>query len=335
MTHALFSIVVIAALLPPAALGATAIIGATKDNSIFQNNPTHTQGGGAGIFAGTNGMNSPRRALVAFDIAGNVPAGATITAVELTLYLGNAPNSDPQSIELHRLTKEWGEGDAGIANPSISMSGQGSPANDGDATWNDARSNIDPWTTAGALGDVVSTASASTIVGGPVDTPFVWNSTAALVSDVQSWLNSPATNYGWMLFNTNEATVRSLKAFYSKEATQDSTNLPNSLDPAWRPRLAVAYTAAASPSGDYNHNGVIDAADYVIWRKTLNSSASPAGSGADGNANGVIDNGDYTYWRERFGTSTAGFATAASVPEPGAAILLLMAVPLALLHKRR
>src|SRR2546423_553780 len=46
--------------------------------------------------------------------------------------------------------------------------------------------------------------------------------------------------------------------------------------------------------GDYNQNGVVDAADYVVWRKTLNSSASPQGSGADGNGNGTIDAGDFT-----------------------------------------
>src|SRR5262249_51903940 len=42
--------------------------------------------------------------------------------------------------------------------------------------------------------------------------------------------------------------------------------------------------------GDYNHNGTVDAPDYVIWRKTR----SQVGSGldADGNGNGVVDDGD-------------------------------------------
>jgi hypothetical protein len=88
--------------------------------------------------------------------------------------------------------------------------------------------------------------------------------------------------------------------------------------------------------GDYNQNSVVDAADYVLWRKTLNSSASPAGSGADGNGNGTIETGDYTFWRERFGQasrlivntgSAAGFTesvTSGSVPEPSTLWMFLI-----------
>src|SRR5262249_40093077 len=58
-------------------------IGASKDVTIFQNNVDNSSGGGNGLFAGTNGTSSPRRALLAFDIAGNVPAGAVIQGVQL------------------------------------------------------------------------------------------------------------------------------------------------------------------------------------------------------------------------------------------------------------
>jgi hypothetical protein len=88
-------------------------------------------------------------------------------------------------------------------------------------------------------------------------------------------------------------------------------------------------TAPPLPSGDYNHNGVIDGADYVVWRNTLGQSASPAGSGADGNQSGTIDAGDYTYWRQRFGDTVPGSAAGSglpsvgSVPEPSAGFLLI------------
>lgn len=80
------------------------------------------------------------------------------------------------------------------------------------------------------------------------------------------------------------------------------------------------------PSGDYNGNGVVDAADYTMWRDTLAESVDP-GTGADGNGNGVIDNGDYDVWRDNYGAS-AGLAAAASaaVPEPAAVGLLALAV---------
>ena len=98
--------------------------------------------------------------------------------------------------------------------------------------------------------------------------------------------------------------------------------------------------AAPSPTGDYNGNHLVDAADYAIWRKTLNQTGVPLGSGADGNANGTIDSGDYTFWRQRFGNTAAasaagGYAVANAVPEPAAMTLLLMGVLVLLLNVRQ
>ena len=89
--------------------------------------------------------------------------------------------------------------------------------------------------------------------------------------------------------------------------------------------MRAVAPSAPTPTGDYNANGTVDAADYVVWRDTLNQSAAPQGSGADGNANGTIDAGDYSYWRERFGNIIGGSGTGAvaPVPEPTAVVLLL------------
>ena len=51
--------------------------------------------------------------------------------------------------------------------------------------------------------------------------------------------------------------------------------------------------------GDYNYNGVVDAADYVVWRQTFGDIGD--GLAADPNNNNIIDNEDYTAWRENFG----------------------------------
>jgi hypothetical protein len=71
-------------------------------------------------------------------------------------------------------------------------------------------------------------------------------------------------------------------------------------------------------TGDYNGNGTVDAADYSVWRNSLNQSGSALA--ADGNGNGRIDTGDYTLWKTNFGrTGGAGSASdlpAATVPEP-------------------
>jgi GH35 family endo-1,4-beta-xylanase len=66
-------------------------------------------------------------------------------------------------------------------------------------------------------------------------------------------------------------------------------------------------------AGDYNADGIVDAADYTVWRDTLGSTIDLR---ADGNGNEVIDDADFNLWRERFGTSYADSAATATVPEP-------------------
>lgn len=73
--------------------------------------------------------------------------------------------------------------------------------------------------------------------------------------------------------------------------------------------------------GDYNNNGVVDAADYTVWRNggiLINEGVSPT----------VVDIADYLFWKERYGTtmpigSGAFAARTVAVPEPGTLYLLL------------
>jgi hypothetical protein len=55
--------------------------------------------------------------------------------------------------------------------------------------------------------------------------------------------------------------------------------------------------------GDYNHNGTVDAADYVLWRKTLGNSVAK-GTGADANGSLAIDAADYNIWANNYSTNT-------------------------------
>jgi hypothetical protein len=65
--------------------------------------------------------------------------------------------------------------------------------------------------------------------------------------------------------------------------------------------------------GDYNGNGVVDAADQNTWRASYGL-AVPLGSGADGNGNATIDAGDYVVWRNNFDASLAASATMPTHP---------------------
>jgi hypothetical protein len=240
----------------------TVTIGASKDATIFQNNPNNSSGAGNGLFAGTNGTSSPRRGLIAFDVAGSVPAGATIDTAQLTLYLaqvagaggGGPGGSDTSTIDLHRLSADWGEGVTQKQvppNDTVGGQGQGDPANDGDATWN-ARfySATTPtlWNTPG--GDFSATSSASLTIGGTTTgVPYTWSSTAGLVSDVQSWLNTPSSNFGWILVNTDETSIRTFRAFFTREAATA----------AYHPQLQITYSLPLL--GDFNQDGHVNSAD--------------------------------------------------------------------------
>lgn len=67
-------------------------------------------------------------------------------------------------------------------------------------------------------------------------------------------------------------------------------------------------------SGDYNHDGQVDAADYIVWRDSNGQSGIDLP--ADGSGNGIVDDSDYLVWRSAF-AATAAASGAASVPETG------------------
>jgi hypothetical protein len=76
----------------------------------------------------------------------------------------------------------------------------------------------------------------------------------------------------------------------------------------------VQTFAGPSLPGDYNENQVVDAADYVVWRKTLGAQVSRY-EGADGNGNNSIDADDFNVWWANFGRSSG----AASIITPALA----------------
>jgi hypothetical protein len=86
--------------------------------------------------------------------------------------------------------------------------------------------------------------------------------------------------------------------------------------------------------GDYNLNGTVDAADYVVWRKTLGQTGS--GLVADGDGDGMIDPGDYDVWRTNFGRAAgAAAASSAVVPETGTLLSLVVGIMALVIWRRR
>ena len=78
--------------------------------------------------------------------------------------------------------------------------------------------------------------------------------------------------------------------------------------------------------GDYNQDGVVDSADYVVWRNGLGTTHTQ---------------NDYTIWRAYFGqtsgssASTTAGTSSAPIPEPDALLMILMGMILMFICQRR
>jgi autotransporter-associated beta strand protein len=212
---------------------------------------------------------SIRRGLVAFDVADNVPAGATITGVTLTVDDVRELNGS-QTITLSRMLRDWGQG------ASYFDGGQGAPAANGDATWyytfyNAADPAASPtWTAPGGLAgvDFSATISAAALdpATGVANQSLSWSSTANLgmLTDVQQWLDNPATNFGWIVLG-NESAGQTAKRFGGQNATSPETP----------PQLAVQYS---EPTWIWTGN-----AGNAAWTSSGNWSSSagtPGGNAA-------------------------------------------------------
>jgi T5SS/PEP-CTERM-associated repeat protein len=96
----------------------------------------------------------------------------------------------------------------------------------------------------------------------------------------------------------------------------------------WQVRYsATATTLVVKLAGDYNDNGVVDAADYTVWRNLLGATLDPR---ADGDTNGIVNIADYNIWKANFGAvagaGAGGAALAVSVPEPTAGMVCISAL---------
>ena len=94
--------------------------------------------------------------------------------------------------------------------------------------------------------------------------------------------------------------------------------------------LTSLFTGLA---GDYNEDGVVDAADYTVWADSMGQTG--AGLAADGDGNGVIEQADYNIWKTNFGMSLVGASGDAAVPEPATSVLLLGMVVVGTLVRKK
>jgi hypothetical protein len=79
-------------------------------------------------------------------------------------------------------------------------------------------------------------------------------------------------------------------------------------------------------TGDYNGDGIVNAAEYTVWRNTRGQTGPNLA--ADGNHNNSVEIGDYTLWKSNFGAVGTGSGANAmgTVPEPASVALAAAAI---------
>jgi hypothetical protein len=235
----------------PDAKGESVTLPAVADTSVFEANPDNNLGGlttlasgtSDGEFGGTGEGPGKTRALMRFDIASQLPTNATVLSATLTVNVLRVPlvGGLDSIFGLHKVLQLWGEGDKAGAGTV------GDLATNGEATWNARQYPSVLWGSPGAAAgvDYADAASASALVMG-LDA-YIFESTSNLVADVQSWLNSSNSNFGWILISNDEGIPTTVRRFGSRES---GTNAPLlQVEYTTQPILAPTITLTALTNG--------------------------------------------------------------------------------------
>src|SRR5258708_18824092 len=198
---------------PASALADTVTVTSTADAGILQLHPDSNQGGFSPVVSGTLGAAASfenRRIVLRFDLGGRIPPGAVVNSVSVKVVVVlKVPLSPANSnFGLRRLLQPW---------------------NELDVTWN-SRTATNAWEVPGADGATDSLANPSSDVFVTGTGTYMFPSTAAVVADVQAWVDNPGTNAGWLLYSESEGTARTARHFATRE------------DPANTPVLVVTYS---------------------------------------------------------------------------------------------
>jgi hypothetical protein len=198
-------------------------ITADRDNTIYSESGSTSNGAGEYLFLGRTNRGDLRRSLVHFDLA-SIPAGSVVTTASLVITC-NKTGFENGGVDVYKLLKTWGEAGSNAS----ANEGAGAPAQAGDATWSLAffSTPASAWSAAG--GDFAPESSGSQASLGLQQVSI---SSSQLIADVQSWINNPAQNFGWIL-RGNEQTNGSARRLVSKESANNND----------RPKLIVSFSS--------------------------------------------------------------------------------------------
>ncbi len=248
---------------------------AGDDTRLYEWKPTWNYGQATNL-AVEGWVNSKSHSLIRFDLS-SIPAGAEITGAVLELYQ-NAPSSNGGTVYIHRLTRDWVEGEV------ASGTGNG-------ATWLESEPGI-PWTTPGGDFDLAAYALTTIPVG--VQGWFKWDVTDL----VEGWHSGAYPNFGLLLRPGTDATglyfsssddVASkhprLIIAYACECGVVCVPPPPACDADFTPNASVAEFSTAGQTYSYNRG-----LTFFPEGQSINGTPAPVGGGwiAVGNSGRLV-----------------------------------------------
>jgi hypothetical protein len=190
----------------PNAAAAMVELRPVADTTLHQISPNNNMGAHTHVAIGETAQLTAARGLFRFDFS-TLPSNAVVSSVSLTFNLPaiNRPDLSGSLYAVHRMLRNWGEGNkSGLL---------GAPAAAGEPTWLHSALPA-TWDSPG--GDFNSVASATEILG-PSPGTYSVDSTAGLVSDVQSWITNAEMNFGWLVKVADESVRQTARQFASRE----------------------------------------------------------------------------------------------------------------------
>jgi pectate lyase len=272
-------------------------------------------GGSLDVAYDGNGGDLNQAILLKFDLSGIVPGSVTSARLDLT---ASSEFNGTHSFKVYGLEHDaagwdWDEGSIAFdAAPGLEF--------DGDSGTLGIDPDYNPFSPVDLPGLLtLGTMSADNLNAG--QTASLDNLNLAVFLNLAAYFEgSEHAGLVTLIVEQTNDSDSSVASFYSQEGSA-----------ALAPRLVVDAVLAEVVEpillGDYNGNGVVDAADYTVWRDHLGTDFNLNGNGDEaGGSAGIVDQADYLAWKNNFGATTPGGSGALSkstVPEPSSVVMLI------------
>lgn len=181
-------------------------------------------------------------ALLRFDLS-DIPENSNIISATLELYNNTNVNGKQRSIRLHRVMRDWHEGNQ--SNSAIDAVGEEGVTGINAFDYFAGAGDDEPWGTNGMAegSDFVAVAEDTTTVG---DAGWYQWDVAALV---QSWVNNTQSNFGVVMRDPDEwQSGNTIRRFYSAEYAANT---------GFRPKLSITYEDGTQ-ANDSDNDGMPD-----------------------------------------------------------------------------